>query len=53
MARDGPASLGAAGFGGRRGGIRKVAPLALEFERALLESLTPAERAVLDRVLGG
>ena len=31
---------------------RDVAPLALEFERSLLESLAPADRAVLARVLG-
>jgi DNA-binding MarR family transcriptional regulator len=31
---------------------RDVAPLALEFERSLLESLAPADRAVLERVLG-
>lgn len=31
---------------------REVAPLALEFERSLLESLAPADRAVLARVLG-
>jgi DNA-binding MarR family transcriptional regulator len=31
---------------------RGVAPLALEFERALLETLTHAERAALDRLLG-
>jgi DNA-binding MarR family transcriptional regulator len=31
---------------------RGVAPLALEFERSLLETLTSAERAALDRLLG-
>ena len=31
---------------------RDVAPLALEFERSLLESLAPDDRAVLARVLG-
>jgi len=31
---------------------RDVAPLALEFERSLLESLAPGDRAVLARVLG-
>jgi DNA-binding MarR family transcriptional regulator len=31
---------------------RDVAPLALEFERSLLEAITPADRAVLTRVLG-
>jgi DNA-binding MarR family transcriptional regulator len=31
---------------------RGVAPLALDFERALLETLTNAERASLDRLLG-
>jgi DNA-binding MarR family transcriptional regulator len=31
---------------------RGVAPLALEFERSLLESLSPADRAALDRLLG-
>jgi DNA-binding MarR family transcriptional regulator len=30
---------------------RGVAPLALEFERALLESLSPGDRATLDRLL--
>jgi DNA-binding MarR family transcriptional regulator len=29
----------------------KIAPLALEYEQALVEALTPAERATLDRVL--
>jgi DNA-binding MarR family transcriptional regulator len=31
---------------------RGVAPLALEFERSLLESLSPADREALDRLLG-
>ena len=31
---------------------RGVAPLALEFERSLLDSLTDEERAALDRLLG-
>jgi DNA-binding MarR family transcriptional regulator len=31
---------------------RDVAPLALEFERALLEGIAPAERAVLTRIIG-
>ncbi len=31
---------------------RDVAPLALEFERSLLESLPSSDRAALDRLLG-
>ena len=31
---------------------RDVAPLALEFERSLLESIAPADRDMLERVLG-
>lgn len=31
---------------------RNVAPLAIEFERALLEAIAPADRAVLTRILG-
>jgi DNA-binding MarR family transcriptional regulator len=31
---------------------RDVAPLALEFERSLLEAIAPADRAVLTRIIG-
>jgi DNA-binding MarR family transcriptional regulator len=34
------------------GVYREVAPLALEYERELLDALGPRERAALDRALG-